>query len=182
MIHHARQLINLAGLAPYTDERTPERVARTYCEYASRATAERPPGEHLNVTFPPPKQPTIIAATADITTLCSHHLLPVWGRAVVAYLPYPGQRIVGLSKLVRCLHGCAARPGTQEELGASVVELLGKHLDPEWSGVAIRATHACMALRGANAGPSSAVTTIVTDGSQPTAHKLQAFTDAISRL
>lgn len=70
----------------------------------------------------------------------------------------PGARILGLSKLARVVEHFACRPQTQERLTKQVAELLQEELRPKAVGVAMRAEHSCMALRGVQATGSSTVT------------------------
>ena len=77
---------------------------------------------------------------------CEHHMAPIIGKAAIAYLP--GDRVVGISKLARVLHGFARRLQVQERLTAEVADCIWKHLDPKGVAVVIEASHACMTARG----------------------------------
>lgn len=77
---------------------------------------------------------------------CEHHLLPIFGRATIAYVP--NKRVVGLSKLPRLLEVFARRLQTQERLTAQVADCLFETLAPRGVGVLIRARHMCMEARG----------------------------------
>jgi GTP cyclohydrolase I len=77
---------------------------------------------------------------------CEHHMAPIIGRAHIAYLPR--DRVVGISKLARVLHGYARRLQVQERLTAEVADCIQHHLDPLGVAVVIEATHACMSARG----------------------------------
>ncbi|MEF2074686.1 GTP cyclohydrolase I FolE [Consotaella aegiceratis] len=77
---------------------------------------------------------------------CEHHMLPIIGRAHVAYRP--AGRVVGLSKIVRCVHVFARRLQTQEALTAQIGATLYETLRPRGVAVAIEAEHLCMAMRG----------------------------------
>jgi GTP cyclohydrolase I len=87
-------------------------------------------------------------------------LLPFTGVATLAYLPQPGSRIVGLSKLARLVQEYAARPQVQERLADQVVTALMEELEPRGAACAVRGVHSCMALRGARTGLSAGMTTI----------------------
>ena len=56
--------------------------------------------------------------------MCSHHLVPFYGHAHIAYIP--NDRILGLSKFARILEFYAKRPQLQERLTEQVVELPGQ--------------------------------------------------------
>ncbi|MBW3573685.1 MAG: GTP cyclohydrolase I, partial [Actinobacteria bacterium] len=66
---------------------------------------------------------------------CEHHLAPIIGKASIAYLP--SERVVGISKLARVLHGYARRLQVQERLTAQVADCVWEHLKPQ--GVAVNA-------------------------------------------
>ena len=79
--------------------------------------------------------------------LCAHHLLPVMGKAHVAYIPC--DKVVGLSKLARVVYGFSHEtPDVQERVGERIVSALLKHLDPWGAAVIIEAEHTCMSARG----------------------------------
>jgi len=137
---------------------TPERVARAWSEQL--IGYEEDPAEHLRTTFSAPDDPgLVIVSGIHMKSTCAHHLLPFCGSATVAYRPNPGQRVVGLSKLSRVLHGYARRLQVQERIGADTVDAIHRMLNPSGIAVIITATHDCMRLRGV--GDADAVTTTV---------------------
>jgi GTP cyclohydrolase I len=75
-------------------------------------------------------------------------MLPVIGRAHVGYLPT--NRVVGISKLARVVHGFARRLQIQEKLTAEIAEAIQEILEPQGVGVVVEAEHSCMTLRGVN--------------------------------
>jgi GTP cyclohydrolase I len=79
---------------------------------------------------------------------CEHHMAPIIGKAAIAYLPR--DRVVGISKLARVLHGFARRLQVQERLTAEVANCIWEHLHPLGVAVVIEASHACMSARGVN--------------------------------
>ena len=83
-------------------------------------------------------------------------MAPIVGKASIAYLPK--NRVVGISKLVRVLHGYAARLQVQERLTAQVAQCIWDHLQPQGVSVLIEATHGCMTSRGV-AAPGVAMIT-----------------------
>ncbi|WP_406205358.1 GTP cyclohydrolase I [Kitasatospora sp. NBC_01560] len=157
---HAAGLLAALGI-PCDSESTagtPRRMAKALAELTAGVHLD--PTRHLKVTFPPEAaQPGLIAAIdVPFVALCEHHVLPFPGRATVAYLPAPGARIVGLSKLARLAQEYAARPQVQERLGRQVVEALVSSLDVQGAACLIRSQHACMTLRGARAHDAAMVT------------------------
>jgi GTP cyclohydrolase I len=143
-----RTLIRWAGDDPEREGLldTPARVARAWKEYA-RGYAEDP-GEHLSRTFEEVGGYDEIVLLKDIPfqSHCEHHLAPIIGKAAIAYLP--GDRVVGISKLARVLHGFARRLQVQERLTAQVADCICEHLQPQGVAVVIEASHACMSARG----------------------------------
>jgi GTP cyclohydrolase I len=77
---------------------------------------------------------------------CEHHMAPIIGTASIAYLPT--DRVVGISKLARVLHGYAERLQVQERLTAQVAQSIWDNLKPQGVAVVIEAQHGCMTGRG----------------------------------
>src|SRR5437868_14335990 len=142
-----RTLIRWAGDDPEREGLldTPRRVARAWREYA-RGYAEDP-AAHLSRTFEEVGGYDEIVLLKDIPfqSHCEHHMAPILGKAHIAYLPR--ERVVGISKLARVLHGYARRLQVQERLTAEVADCIQKQLDPIGVAVVIQATHACMSAR-----------------------------------
>lgn len=154
---HARIMLNALGItcADEATAKTPHRLVKALAEMTRGLRTD--PTEHLSVTFPG-EGAGLVSVQVPFNSLCEHHLLPVTGRATVAYLPRPGARIVGLSKLARLLHGYAERPQVQERLGQQVVDALMSHLDSAGAACLIRARHACLTHRGVRAGEAAMYT------------------------
>jgi GTP cyclohydrolase I len=152
----------LAVLGVTGDARTPMRYVRALVEM----TRGGDPAEHLAVQFDPVGDDPQLITVTDIpfVSLCEHHMLPFWGHATVGYLPKPGGRVVGLSKVARALHELARRPQLQEALGTQLVDALMSGLNAAGAAVSIRSTHTCMALRGAATGPAAAMVTTLHRG------------------
>lgn len=126
---------------------TPARVARAWRDMLWGYLEE--PAEHLSTTFSAPENPGLVVVEGvSLSSVCAHHMLPFNGWATVAYRPSPGQRIVGLSKLARVVHGYAARLQVQERIGTQVVDAIMGQLRPAGAMCLITATHDCMKLRG----------------------------------
>lgn len=127
---------------------TPARVARAWKEYAKGYGED--PSVHLSRTFEEVGGYDEIVLLKDIPfqSHCEHHMAPIIGSASIAYLP--GDKVVGISKLARVLHGFARRLQVQERLTAQVADCIWEHLSPRGLAVVIEASHACMTARGVN--------------------------------
>ena len=125
---------------------TPKRVARAWKEYAKGYGED--PSHHLARTFEEVGGYDEIVLLKDIPfqSHCEHHMAPIIGRAAIAYLP--GDKVVGISKLARVLHGFARRLQVQERLTAQVADCIWDNLEPRGVAVVIEASHACMTARG----------------------------------
>ena len=145
-----RTLIRWAGDDPDREGLldTPRRVARAWREYASGYADD--PAVHLRRTFEEVGGYDEIVLLKDIPfqSHCEHHMAPIIGKASIAYLPR--DKVVGISKLARVLHGFARRLQVQERLTAQVADCICQHLDPKGVAVVIEASHACMSARGVN--------------------------------
>ncbi|MEO6199399.1 MAG: GTP cyclohydrolase I FolE [Sphingomicrobium sp.] len=143
-----RTLIRWAGDDPDREglADTPVRVARAWKEYAAGYAED--PAVHLSRVFEEVGGYDEIVLLRDIPfqSHCEHHLAPIIGKAAIAYLP--GDKVVGISKLARVLHGFARRLQVQERLTAQVADCIWDQLEPKGVAVVIEASHSCMTARG----------------------------------
>ena len=132
---------------------TPGRVARSYRELF--AGYEVDPRDYLERTFEEVGGYDELVVLKDIrfVSFCEHHMLPVVGRAHVGYLPT--DRVVGISKLARVVHGFARRLQIQEKMTSEIANAIQEVLRPQGVGVVIEAEHSCMTLRGVNTAGAS---------------------------
>ena len=91
-----------------------------------------------------------------VYSTCEHHLLPIVGRAHVAYIS--SGRVVGLSKMNRIVDYFAKRPQVQERLTMQIVQELQQALGTEDVACIIDAKHLCVNSRGIRDIESSTVT------------------------
>jgi len=137
---------------------TPRRVARMYAEVFSGL--ETDPEEVLERFFTENHEELILVKDIPLFSVCEHHLLPVVGKAHVAYIPRRGL-ITGLSKLARVVDGYARRPQLQERLTAQIADAIMRRLEPHGVLVMIEAEHMCMTMRGVNKPGAQTVTSAV---------------------
>jgi len=143
-----RTLLRWAGDDPTREGLvdTPARVARAYEEFFAGYDVD--PVALLERTFEETDGYDEIVLLRDIRleSHCEHHMVPIIGRAHVAYLPH--RRVVGISKLARVVEAYAKRLQIQEKLTAQIANTLQEVLQPKGVAVIIEAAHQCMTTRG----------------------------------
>ncbi|MGH8874185.1 MAG: GTP cyclohydrolase I FolE [Acidimicrobiia bacterium] len=155
-----RQILKAIGEDPDREglRETPERVARFYEEVFDGLTYD--PAEQVDAFFGDEHyQEIVMVKDIPFYSICEHHLVPMHGKAHVAYLPKG--RVTGLSKLARLVEGFARRPQMQERLTAQVADALMQRLEPMGVLVVVEAEHLCMAMRGVRKPGSLTVTSAV---------------------
>ena len=157
---HFRKIIELLGLdmADPNLVETPERVAKMYLELFEGLTE----GAEPRVTFFPNEEGyTSMVMEKDIPfySLCSHHFVPFYGHAHIAYIP--NQSIVGLSKMARIVEFYARRPQLQERLTEQIAGFMAEKLTPQGVMVVIEARHLCVEMRGVKKPGALTVTSAI---------------------
>lgn len=125
---------------------TPKRVAKAYKELFSGYSMD--PEEVLGTTFEEVAGYNDMVLINDISfhSHCEHHMVPIIGKAHVAYLP--DGKVVGLSKIARVVDIFARRLQTQESMTAQIANCIQQKLNPRGVAVFVEAEHMCMAMRG----------------------------------
>ena len=153
-----RTLLRWAGDDPAREglRDTPGRVARSYRELF--AGYEVDPAALLERTFEEVEGYDEIILLRDIRleSYCEHHMVPIIGRAHVAYLP--DTRVVGISKLARVVDAFSKRLQIQEKLTVQIADTIDSVLRPKGVAVVIEAGHQCMTTRGVHKPGVSMVT------------------------
>tara|TARA_B100000902_G_scaffold124867_1_gene124660 strand:+ start:209 stop:787 length:579 start_codon:yes stop_codon:yes gene_type:complete len=153
-----RTLISWAGDNPAREGliETPKRVVKSYEEFYEGYGQD--PEEILSKVFSEIEGYDEIVLVKDIPlqSHCEHHMVPIIGKAHVAYLP--DQRVVGLSKLARVVDMYGKRLQTQETMTAQIADTIDRVLQPKGVAVVIDAEHQCMSSRGVNKHGSSTIT------------------------
>ena len=114
------------------------------------------PIDFIPTTFPSDNFGMVVVKDIEFASLCSHHLLPFYGVAHVAYLPHGKE--IGLSKIPRIVEHFSHRPQVQERMTKQISGWIQQVLLPKGSMVVLEATHTCMSCRGILARNASMIT------------------------
>ncbi|MCD6036013.1 MAG: folE [Rickettsiales bacterium] len=125
---------------------TPKRVIESYSELFAGYKLE--PASLLKRTFEETDgyDEMIILRDIRVESYCEHHMLPIIGKAHIAYIPR--NRVVGISKLARVVDAYSKRLQIQEKLTAQIANTINEVLNPKGVAVVIEAAHQCMSMRG----------------------------------
>lgn len=125
---------------------TPERVAKAWRYWTGGHQIDVPSLFKVFEDGSAGYDSMVVVGNIPIHSHCEHHLAPFVGIAHVGYVP--NGKVVGLSKIARCVDAFARRLQVQERLTVQVAEAIMQHLTPIGVGVIIRAHHSCMSTRG----------------------------------
>jgi GTP cyclohydrolase I len=145
---HVREIMQTLGL-DLTDDSlsgTPKRVAKMYVkEVFSGLNPKNRPQTRL---FENKYNYDQMLVEKEITfySHCEHHLVPIYGRAHVAY--FSTGKVIGLSKINRIVQYYSKRPQVQERLTVQIGKEMERLLQTESVGVVLDANHMCVAMRG----------------------------------
>ena len=152
-----KTLISWAGDNPYREglKETPKRVVKSYEEFFEGYSMN--PDEILDKTFEEMDGYDEMVMVKDIRleSHCEHHMVPILGKAHVAYIP--NIRVVGISKLARVVDVYGKRLQTQEVMTAQIADTIERVLKPKGVAVVIDAAHQCMSSRGVHKTETSTV-------------------------
>lgn len=98
----------------------------------------------------------LVEKNITVYSTCEHHLLPIVGRAHIAYIS--NGNVVGLSKMNRIVDYYAKRPQVQERMTIQIVRELQSVLNTDDVACVIDAKHLCVNSRGIRDIESSTVT------------------------
>lgn len=133
---------------------TPDRIARMYREICGGMEADAK--EVLSKTFATERTEMVLEKDIVFYSMCEHHMLPFFGKVHIAYIP--DGKIVGLSKLARCVEIYAKRLQLQERMTEQIAEAVMRYLSPRGVMVLTEAEHMCMTMRGVKKPGSKTVT------------------------
>lgn len=156
--HHFAEIMRILGLDMTDDslKDTPCRVAKMYVNEIFGGLL--PENKPQISTFKNNYKYRQMLIQKDITlySTCEHHLLPIIGKAHVAYIS--NGTVIGLSKINRIVNYYARRPQVQERLTRQIVEAIKEALDTKDVACVIDARHLCINSRGIQDYNSSTVT------------------------
>lgn len=187
MVDHARieaavtEILLAVGEDPERDglQGTPARVARSYEELFSGLGVD--PADLLATTFDIEHEELVLVRDVELVSCCEHHLLPFTGVAHVGYIPGPGGRVTGLSKLARLVDIYARRPQVQERLTSQIADALVEHIGASGVIVVVEAEHMCMTMRGVRKRGSRTITSAVRGQLRKAATRAEAMSLIVGR-
>ncbi len=137
---------------------TPKRVIKSYEEFFSGYNKDA--SAELTKTFEDIEgfDDMVLVKDIDFVSHCEHHLVPILGKAHVAY--WPDKKVVGISKLARVVDIFGRRLVSQENMTRNILKCINETLKPKGVAVYIDANHQCMSTRGVNKGTSSTITSM----------------------
>ena len=135
---------------------TPKRVAKMFVNeiFGGLDPAKKPSASTFENKYKYGEM--LVEKNITVYSTCEHHLLPIVGKAHVAYIS--NGSVVGLSKMNRIVDYFAKRPQVQERLTIQIVKELQKVLNTEDVACVIDAKHLCVNSRGIRDVESSTVT------------------------
>jgi GTP cyclohydrolase IA len=135
---------------------TPNRVAKMFVKeiFGGLNPAKKPSSSTFENNYKYGEM--LVEKNITLYSTCEHHLLPIIGRAHIAYIS--NGTVVGLSKMNRIVDYFAKRPQVQERLTMQIVQELQNVLNTESVACVIDAKHLCVNSRGIRDIESSTVT------------------------
>jgi len=125
--------------------KTPSRVRKAY-EFMYGGYQEDPNEILKSALFTSSNDEMVLIKDIELYSTCEHHLLPIIGRAHVAYIP--DGKVVGLSKIPRVVDVFSRRMQIQEQLTEQIAAAIMETINPKGVAVVIQARHMCMEMRG----------------------------------
>jgi len=135
--------------------KTPNRVFRAF-EFMTQGYHQDPIEVLNEALFKSDNSQMVLIKDIEFYSMCEHHLLPIIGRAHVAYIP--DGKVVGLSKIPRMVDMFARRLQIQEQLTEQIAETINDVIAPKGVGVVVQARHMCMEMRGVEKTHSTTTT------------------------
>ena len=152
-----KRMLEIIGEDPKREGllKTPNRVYRAF-EFMTQGYHQDPKKVLNEALFKSDNSQMVLIKDIEFYSMCEHHLLPIIGRAHVAYIP--DGKVVGLSKIPRMVDMFARRLQIQEQLTEQIAEAINDVISPKGVGVVVQARHMCMEMRGVEKTHSNTTT------------------------
>ncbi len=152
-----KRMLELLGEDTYREGllKTPKRVHKAF-EFMTQGYHQDPKKVLNDALFQSDNSQMVLIKDIEFYSMCEHHLLPIIGRAHVAYIP--DKKVVGLSKIPRMVDIFARRLQIQEQLTEQIADAINEVIAPKGVGVVIQARHMCMEMRGVQKTHSNTTT------------------------
>jgi len=134
---------------------TPKRVRKAW-EFMCSGYQQDPKEIIQSALFSSSNNEMVIVKDIELYSTCEHHMLPIIGKAHVAYIP--NGKVIGLSKIPRVVDVFARRLQIQEQLTEQIADAINEAIDPKGVAVIIDARHMCMEMRGVQKISSTTIT------------------------
>ena len=134
---------------------TPKRVKKAW-EFMCSGYEQNAQDIIKQALFTSSNDEMVVVKDIEFYSMCEHHMLPIIGKAHVAYIP--NGKVIGLSKIPRVVDVFARRLQIQEQLTEQIASAINEAINPKGVAVMIDARHMCMEMRGVQKICSSTVT------------------------
>jgi GTP cyclohydrolase I len=125
--------------------KTPSRVAKAF-DFLTEGYRQDPKEILSQALFTTSNDEMVLVRDIEFYSMCEHHMLPIIGRAHVAYIP--DGKVVGLSKIPRIVNVFARRLQIQEQMTEQIADAISESISPKGVAVVLHARHMCMEMRG----------------------------------
>ncbi len=141
------KVLELVGEDPQREGllKTPSRVAKAL-DFLTEGYRQDPKEILNQALFTSSNDEMVLVRDIEFYSMCEHHMLPIIGRAHVAYIP--DGKVVGLSKIPRIVNVFARRLQIQEQMTEQIADAISETIKPKGVAVVLHARHMCMEMRG----------------------------------
>ncbi len=141
------KILELLGEDPKREGliKTPNRVAKAL-KFLTEGYDQNPEEILNQALFTTSNDEMVLVRDIEFYSMCEHHMLPIIGRAHVAYIP--DGKVVGLSKIPRIVNVYARRLQIQEQMTEQIADAILSTIKPKGVAVVVHARHMCMEMRG----------------------------------
>ncbi|MBD3792059.1 MAG: GTP cyclohydrolase I FolE [Campylobacterales bacterium] len=141
------KVLELVGEDPKREGliKTPARVAKAL-DFLTEGYHQDPKEILSQALFTSSNDEMVLVRDIEFYSMCEHHILPIIGRAHVAYIP--DGKVVGLSKIPRIVNVFARRLQIQEQMTEQIADAISETINPKGVAVVLHARHMCMEMRG----------------------------------